>query len=290
MERQLLWALYQRLLTLGHKTPPGYSHSDLSIALTYLWSTLSDRPVSWATKREHWPSAFLCCDLPSPATMSRRLRTKSVRKLLVKLLRALQRSWTRAPVWFIDGKPLPVGGSSGDQDAKAGRGAGLLARGYKLHAMIQASGQVEALMVLPMNVNEAKAARTLLKAACPKITRRQAYLVGDAAYDATALYDLAAARGLQLVARPRKARLGLGHKRQSPHRLRGLEIAHTPQGRALLKARFGIDRMFGSWGNTAGGMGPLPNWVRRLHRVRLWVLAKIVILAQIRTQKYGLAL
>ena len=257
--------------------------------LTYLWSVLSDRPVSWACCPENWPKSFEGYEPPSPVTMSRRLRTASVRRLLVLPLRSLQSRWPKANVWFIDGKPIPVGGSSGDQDANAGRGAGLLAKGYKLHALIQATAQVEAMMVLPMNINEAKAAQVLLEAACPKIDQPHSYLVGDAAYDATVLYDLAAQKGLQLVARPRKALLGLGHRRESPHRLVGLEIAHSSKGRALLKERFGIDRFFGNWGNTAGGPGPLPNWVRRLHRVRLWVLTKIIILAQIRNRKHALA-
>jgi Transposase DDE domain len=288
MERQLLWILYQRLGTLRRETPSKCGHHDRWVVLTYVWSVLSDRPVSWACRPENWPARFAGYSPPSPATMSRRLRTKSVRQLLVRLLRSLQRNWPQARVWFIDGKPLPVGGSSGDREARAGRGAGLMAKGYKLHAIVQATGRLEALTVLPMHVNETRVAQTLIGESLRRIDGG-GYLVGDTAYDAMALYDLAAAKGIQLVARPRKAYKGLGHKHQSPLRLLGLGIAYSAEGHALLRSRFAIDRMFGTWGNTAGGLGPLPNWVRHLHRVRLWVLAKIVILAGIKNEKQALA-
>ena len=110
-------------------------------------------------------------------------------------------------------------------------------------------------------------------------------LVGDSAYDSARLYELAAAKGLQLVARPRTSRKGLGHRRQSIHRLAGLEIACSPEGRKLLRKRFAIDRFFGTWSNTPGGLGPLPAWVRHLDRVRMWVLAKIVVFAAIQNPK-----
>ena len=38
-------------------------------------------------------------------------------------------------VAVIDGKPLPVGGASQDPEAHCGRGAGRLAKGYKLYAI-----------------------------------------------------------------------------------------------------------------------------------------------------------
>ena len=50
------------------------------------------------------------------------------------------------------------------------------------------------------------------------------YLLGDGNYDATALYDAAAAHNRQLVARPRRPNAGRGHRRQSPHRLRSIAL------------------------------------------------------------------
>lgn len=47
-------------------------------------------------------------------------------------------------------------------------------------------------------------------------------------------------------------------------------------GQALLRERGGIERTFGLWGNWGGGLGPLPNWVRRPRRVALWVAGKMI--------------
>jgi hypothetical protein len=69
--------------------------------------------------------------------MSRRLRSGSIEQLLEEVEKALlllvvQRN---LQVLAIDGKALPVGGPSKDADATWGRGAGGLAKGYKLHAI-----------------------------------------------------------------------------------------------------------------------------------------------------------
>lgn len=284
MERQLLRALYHYLRTIPAVRPAGCSYSDRSIAISYLWATLSDRPVSWGCRQENWPGEWAWFTPPSPSTMSRRLRTKSVRLLIVRLLQYLQRNWPTSSVWYIDGKPLAIGGASGDRDARCGRGAAMMAKGYKLHAVLEAGGRLQTMLILPMNMNETRVAADVIQ----ELPTARGYLVGDTAYDAAELYDLAGYRGLQLVARPRRAKKGLGHRRQSPRRLQGLAIAQSPEGKKLLRDRFAIDRAFGAWGNTAAGLGPLPNWVRHLDRVRIWVLTKLVILAAIKNQKLEL--
>ena len=45
----------------------------------------------------------------------------------------------------------------------------------------------------------------------------------------------------------------------------------------VLKARDEIERVFGVLTCTAGGLAPLPAWVRTLPRVRRWVGAKIIL-------------
>ena len=45
----------------------------------------------------------------------------------------------------------------------------------------------------------------------------------------------------------------------------------------MLKARDEVERAFGVLTSTAGGLGPLPAWVRTLGRVRRWVGAKIIL-------------
>ena len=52
---------------------------------------------------------------------------------------------------IIDGKPLPVGGASGDPEARCGRGAGLFAKGYKLFTVWGGRPAPEAFRVYPMN-------------------------------------------------------------------------------------------------------------------------------------------
>ena len=134
------------------------------------------------------------------------------------------------------------------------------------------SGLLEGWDVKPLNVSEPKVAARLVK-----VLNGPGYLLGDHLYDWRVLYNLAGARGLQLVVNPeRHGSPTPGRRRQSPYRIIGLKLSHAPLGRAMLHRRYGIDRLFGQLGNAAGGLGPLPNWVRRLHRVRRWVQAKLI--------------
>jgi hypothetical protein len=45
----------------------------------------------------------------------------------------------------------------------------------------------------------------------------------------------------------------------------------------LYQARGQIERLYGSAVSFAGGLGPLPAWVRGRDRVRTWVWAKLLI-------------
>jgi hypothetical protein len=45
----------------------------------------------------------------------------------------------------------------------------------------------------------------------------------------------------------------------------------------VYKIRSGIERIFSALSTFAGGLSPLPSWVRGLRRVRQWVTAKLVI-------------
>src|SRR5215831_13750602 len=141
MEHQLWEAIVAVLLSLDNpRTPTRFDFSDEDIVKVYYGSVSCDRPTSWACQKEHWPIHLRKRPLPSPATMSRRLRSSRV----VALLDALQRRVT-APkeaglFWMIDGKPLPIGGCSKDRQAGYGRAAGGKAKGYKLHALVGADG------------------------------------------------------------------------------------------------------------------------------------------------------
>jgi hypothetical protein len=108
------------------------------------------------------------------------------------------------------------------------------------------------------------------------------YLLADGNYDASHVYEAAAARGYQLVAPPRKA-TGKRRRKQSPHRRRSIELLTAPAlpagefGRDLYRQHTAIERCFGQATSFGGGLSPLPAWVLGLPRVRTWVWAKLII-------------
>jgi hypothetical protein len=272
MERLLLFLFYTWLCRLPLVSHHPVQFSDRRIALTFLWSAICDRPMSWACCRQNWPPGFLAAPPPSASTLSRRLPTWGVQALLHQMLRLLNPPALPFGEHWIDGKALPIGPSTRDPDAQVGRGAGMLAKGYKLHLLWAACGSLEAWRVAPMNVAETKIAATMLQG-----LQGPGYLVADHLFDWKVLYREVGQRGMQLVVSPAKNASAVpGRRKQDPHRLVGLKLAHCAKGRALLHRRFGIERIFGQLTTQAGGLGPLPNWVRRLPRVRNWVLAKLI--------------
>jgi len=81
-----------------------------------------------------------------------------------------------------------------------------------------------------------------------------AYGVGDGNFDASKVYDAAAAAGRQWLAPCRKAaRPGCGKHYQSPHRLAGLALLGTARGRRLYRRRVAIERRFAHLTGFAGG-------------------------------------
>lgn len=282
MEYGLWKAIAALLLTLDvPPTPARFDFDDEEIVKVYYWAVIHDRPTSWACRRENWPPPVRRRPLPSSATMSRRLRSPRV----VRLLDALERRVTapKAPglFWMIDGKPLPIGGCSKDRQAGYGRAAGGKAKGYKLHALIGGDGSLAAWRVAPMNKDERVMAERLLKAAPPEV---HGYVVTDANYDSNKLHEACDRRGdLQLVA-PRRygPGNGTGHRQQSAGRLRSMALLEGPYpafGHRLREDRVAIERQFGNLTNWGGGLNGLPAWVRTHRRVRLWVQAKLVLAA-----------
>lgn len=110
--------------------------------------------------------------------------------------------------------------------------------------------------------------------------RGKGVLLADGNYEASELYDAAAGSGYQLLARPEPEDNGAGRHYQSPHRRVALRWFADGLGWQLYRGRTAIERAFGNAGAFAGGLGPLPNWVRRLGRVQRWVGCKLVINAR----------
>jgi len=205
--------------------------------------------------------------------MSRRLRSQAVIELLQQMQRVLRERGQLHWIKVIDSKPLVVGAYSKDRDARWGKASKhSFAKGYKLHAIWGGRAVPEAWRIEPMNVHDSNAAVELL----PQLSQ-SGYLLGDNQYESNRLYDLAGAHGHQLVAPRRQTAKALGHQRHSPYRLRSLELQSRPFGRSLTYERSDIERTFGGLTCFGGGLAPLPSWVRRLHRVWLWVQAKILI-------------
>jgi hypothetical protein len=284
MEREL-WPLLYRLLQATAKDfqQKYVTYQPWVLAAVLLWAALHDRPLSWACREDHWSTTRLRpVQLPSPATLSRRLYSVGTGLFLHALEQRLRDSGEPRLVAFLDGKPLPVGGASKDPEAKRGRAARGMAKGYKLHAVWSGRPMPEAWELTPLNVHELVVAQRLLGQ-----LSAGGYVLADGNYDSSALADQAYARGYQLVV-PLPDNAGQGHRYQSPHRLRNRDLLAGEFGKGLYRLRGGIERSFGNATAFAAGLGPLPAWVRRLHRVRTWVWAKLLINGVRIVRKQGL--
>lgn len=273
MERELWESLWRLLTAFCNRLPQGL-YGDDEIAGVYVWAVVHDRPVCWACDRANWPEDLMRFKLPSQPTMSRRLRSAEVERLLESIeahllaLSAVHSLWVRV----IDAKALPVGGPSKDPDARWGRGACSIQHGYKFHA-VWGFGPLPIVWELaPMNVSEQRLAKSLI-AKLPG----EGYLLGDSQFDSNALYETAAKAGYQLVAARQRPGTQLGHRWHSPHRLRSMQLLERPFGQALYHLRPRIEHCFAGLTTFVGGLGPLPFWVRRFHRVRLWVHTKLIL-------------
>ncbi len=204
--------------------------------------------------------------------MSRRLGTTEVQRLLYlmeqHLIQLRQTGWVN----IVDGKPLVIGSHSKDPDCAWGRAGRGYAKGYKLHAIYGTAPLPLSWEVVPLNISEPEVAARLI----PTLSGG-GYILGDKAYDSNPLHDIALHTGHQLVADRKRPRTDLGHRRHSPGRLRSMALLQNEFGKTLYRCRDDIERCFGWLTNHAGGLPPLPNWVRRVHRVRCWVQAKLII-------------
>lgn len=269
MERELWEQLYAMVRRLDNAWARGFYRASEVVAV-FLWAVVHDRPTSWACLPDNWPPQ-LSMPLPSQSTMSRRLRSRGVSELLCRLERALGGDPRRWWLQRIDSKPLPIGSYSKDPDARVGRAANRFAKGYKLH-LVWGEGPLPSVWrVEPMNTGDATAARALLEE-----LPGEGYVTGDRQYDSNPLHRVASPRH-QIVAQQQRPGQALGHRRHEPSRVHCLEMLRRPFGQAVLALRGPIERCFGHLTSFAGGLGPLPSWVRRQHRVELWVQAKLLL-------------
>lgn len=276
MERELWAILYRTVCDVALDFSQKYVHiPGRVLVLTMLWAALHDRPVAWACQEANWKTTTLRpARLPSPATMSRRIDTVGIGLLWRAIEQRLRDQSAQLPALsaFLDAKPLSIGGATKDPDARYGRAAGTMAKGYKLHTIWARRALPETWEVTPMNSGETTVAARLL----PQLNAG-GYLLADGNYDSNALFDMAWQRGYQLLTPLPKGRPGSGHHYQSPHRWRSIHLMNSAFGRTLYRSRITIEEAFGNATSFGGGLSPLPAWVRGLDRVRTWVWAKLLI-------------
>jgi len=260
--------------------------SDVLILRMYFWAVWHDRPLSWASDHQHYGRLFQPRRLPSRSQFCRRVRSKRFSVLLDEIFRRLSRQSGGESLLFLDGKALPVSESTSDPEATTGRGNGRFSRGYKLHALGAEDGRIRALAVRPLNEHEVPVTERSLVQHIPG----GALVLADGNYDSSNLYHQVHERGACLFT-PLK-----GKRAESSNCLNRMSSArraiHELWGRneklcwEAYRRRGQIERIFSALTSFAGGLGPLPNWVRRLDRVTRWVIVKVTIYhARLLTQR-----
>ena len=281
MERDIWTRIRAALKPLTPTRPRNAVYSDQQILAVYLWAALHDRPVCWACLRAHWPMQAWRRALPDQSTMSRRMRRPALAALAAALLRRVQRGDDAGAVVVADGKPLELSEYTRDPDAAVGRGAGRMAKGYKVHLLLDPAAQ-RVLGHRTHGLNVAEPTTTAQMLSQPDVTvPRYSLLLGDALFDSNPLHHAAHARQCQLVAPRKSPGTGLGARRHHPNRYESIRMTEGHDRelwrRVLGPQRASIERFFGAWASFGAGLSALPTWVRRIHRVRAWVDAKLII-------------
>ncbi len=219
--------------------------------------------------------------------MSRRLRDPQLHDDMKWVIDRIQRNAERGRVLLTDGKAMPLSRFSKDPDSRNGWASRSYSDGYKLHVVIDSFQNVCGWRVYPMNHAESVATTEIVQSLRPGVGRT---LVGDAGYDSNKLYEAADMIGIKLYAKRRKQHRGLSasHK-QHGNRLRSIRLIEercSPVWKKLSFVRTEVERFFSSLVTSGVGMPCLPVWARRLHRVRYWVGAKLIVnAARIRNNK-----
>jgi hypothetical protein len=288
-----LWSWLYRIVFEEHNRKAARQRvqfSDALILLVFFWAVLHDRPRCWACRLENWPKDWHGLVLPSPSTLSRRMRSLPVLLLLEQILARLSQLRQAGWLHVLDGKPLVVGPCTKDRDAKRARAHDVMANGYRLLASWGDGQRVlpEVWTLAPMNQDEAGLTQRELADRLPG----SGYCLGDAMFDQNPLHQQLGQRGFQLLCPRKRPHTGLGHCWHSPFRLRSIALLEEKDhdfGRRLYALRPQIERDYGHLVSFGGGLSCLPAWVRTPHRVAAFVAAKLVINAFRLCQIKGLA-
>jgi hypothetical protein len=252
-------------------------HPTALIVRVYHWAALHDRPISWACKPQNWKPSVRPATLPNQSTMSRRARRADFMGFLERVGERLNGKTKPRTVKVIDGKPLELPNHSTDRDATWSRGVSRTSLGYKIHAVFSGNPMPDAAAITTLNVCEKQMAARLI----PRVGG-YGYLLGDAHFDASWLFDFCHHHHHQLLCPRAKPGTGEGHHYVSEHRRRAIAMLEVPKavstfGKDLYASRTNIERDFSQLTCFGAGLGPLPSWIRRIWRVRHWVMNKLLI-------------
>lgn len=264
-------------IAVDWKRHPKDRHSTALIVRVHLWAALFDRPISWACKPGNWRAATRPEVLPDQSTMSRRTRRKDFMLFLERVGQRLNGKTVPGLVKVVDGKALELPNHTGDRDATWSRGVSRTSVGYKLHAVFSGNPMPDAFAITTLNVCEKQMAARMVGH-----LSGGGYLLGDAHFDASWLFDYCNHHGHQLVCPRAKPGTGIGHHYVSCHRRRAINMLEAPAavnpfGTDLYNTRTDIERDFSQLVCFGGGLAALPTWVRRIWRVRNWVMSKLLI-------------
>ena len=252
-------------------------HSTALIVRVHAWAALHDRPISWACEGGNWSAGTRPGALPGQSTMSRRVRRPDFEEFQRRVGRHMNGRPRPALLKVVDGKALELPNHTTDRDATWSRGVSRTSVGYKIHAIVSGNPMPDAFAVTTLSVCEKRMAARMVRRAAGG-----GYLLGDAHFDASWLFDHCRHHGHQLVCPRAKPGTGLGHHYVSPHRRRAIDMLEAPAavnpfGPGLYDRRTDIEREFSGLVCFGGGLATLPAWVRRIWRVRAWVTAKLLI-------------
>jgi len=278
MDDELLRQLYHRLFS-----DPSFVHTrdctfgDAIILLIHFFAVLDNRSHLWASVKRNWPLWCRALRFPSYSQLMKRLAKVSTQQRIAQLNDEFRARLPRSTEKVCDGKPLVVGGYSKDCDAQRGKVPNGWARGYRLHALIDSLGAIEGFDVTSMEGGEPTAMRDIVQ----QIDLAGVMVRADCAYDSNPLYQQIASRGGRLIATRKKPDTGLGHGQHHPHRLQAIEELEGEGNQQRLKEhqlhRTRAEQCFAHLTNLRFGIWALPNFVRRLKRVRQWIKTEILL-------------
>ena len=168
--------------------------------------------------------------------MSRRTRRADFWPFLQRVGRRMNGKVEPALVKVVDGKPLELPNHTTDRDATWGRGVSRTSVGYKLHAIFSGNPMPDAFAITTLNVCEKRMAARLIRrlAGC-------GYLLGDAHFDASWLFDDCHDHDHQLVCPRAKPGTGEGHHYVSPHRRRAIAMLVKTDGPEEMEGAGGFE-------------------------------------------------